>query len=492
MTTNRPAPTHEALTVSTDARDRLIVAALVVAESAWLFALLGIIGLGMGNGGSALGWLAVLALLATGAGVARVLSSSMFGGALPYVLQIIAGVSAIYLTMATQVGTSDAFWNLGWPMAASGSSDVAGANFRATFGTVAAVLLWWRGGTLGSSEEPTESLNRSFKFGMVLMALAVLVDVNSEAVLHTFGALFAFFAGSLAGLGVARLGHGAGGERGAMIWLRVVAGTVAGVLAVGAAFSLIRREFLEAVRAPVSEVLGWMGTALFYVVILPVAWVINGLVGLVLGLFSGDGPTRELIPTGESLGEQFLQREAGPTPSYVTALEWVLLAVVIAVALYVIVFALRRRGRRRPAQIEGVRESVLGESDPMLDAANMLFGLLPSALRRRRAGSRVTLPSGPPDVVEAMRSYYRLLLHAGGRGGDRPSSTTPAEYRARLAQLVPGHLADASTEAFNAAFYGGHEPDGDDLAQIRAELDRLGAPDLPGSPDPPKPPDYGN
>jgi len=471
--------------MSIEARDRLIVAALVVAESAWLFALLGMVGLGMGNGGSALGWLAVLAMLATGAGVARVLSSSLFGGMLPYALQVVAAVSAIYLTMATQVGTSDAFWNLGWPMAASGSSDVAGANFRATFGTVAAVLLWWRGGTLGSSEEPTESLNRSFKFGMVLMAIAVLVDVNSEAALHTFGALFVFFAGSLAGLGVARLGRGAGGERGAMIWLRVVAGTVAGVLAVGAGFSLIRREFLEAVRAPVSEVLGWMGTALFYVIILPIAWVINGLVGLVLGLFSGDGPAREVIPTGESFGEQFLQREAGPTPGYVIALEWVLLAVVIVVALYIITRALRRRGRTRPEQVEGVRESVLGESDPMLDAANMLIGLLPSALRRRRGGHRIVLPSGPPGVVEAMRSYYRLLLHAGGQGGERPSSTTPAEYRARLAQQVPEDLASKSTEAFNAAFYGGHEPASEELAQVRAELDRLGAPDLRESVDSP-------
>lgn len=122
---------------------------------------------------------------------------------------------------------------------------------------------------------------------------------------------------------------------------------------------------------------------------------------------------------------------------------------------------------------------MIGESDPVLDAANMLFGLLPSALRRRRAHNRVVLPPGPPGVVEAMRSYYRLLLHAGARGGGKPSSTTPAEYLGQLDTLVPGDLATKSTEAFNTAFYGGHEPASDDLAQVRAELDRLGAPDLP-------------
>ncbi len=80
--------------------------------------------------------------------------------------------------------------------------------------------------------------------------------------------------------------------------------------------------------------------------------------------------------------------------------------------------------------------------------------------------------------MAARRAYYRLLLHAGARGGDRPRSSTPVEYREELAQLVPGDLAGRSTEAFNAAFYGGHEPPADELAEIRAELDRLGAPHL--------------
>ncbi len=464
--------------MSTASRDRAVIASLVAAESAWLFALLGIIGVGMGTHGSPLGWLAVLALMAAGALTTRVLSGLPVGGLAPYVLQIAAGATAIYLTISTQVAGSEAFWDLAWPRFASGGSEVEGANFSATVGAFAALLLWWRGGVLGSAEEPSESLNRSYKFGMLLMAIAVLVDAVSEEALSTFGALFVFFAGTLAGLGISRLGRGAGGEKGAAIWLRVVGATVVGVLAVGFAFSLVRKEFLETVRAPVSEVLGWMGTVLFFVFIVPVAWVITGVVSLFLGLLSGDEPGRELTPLGESFGEQFLQREAGPTPLYVIALEWTLLAVVVAIVLYIVARALRRRRRRRPQQVDAIRESVLGESDPFLDAANMLFGLLPSALRRRRAGARIELPSGPPGVVAAMRAYYRLLLHAGARGGDRPRSSTPGEYRKELARLVPGDLAGISTEAFNAAFYGGHEPPAGELAEMRAELDRLGAPHL--------------
>ena len=101
--------------MSTNSRDRAVIGALVVAESAWLFALLGIIGVGMGAHGSPLGWLAVLALMAAGALSTRVISALPMGGLLPYVIQIAAGATAIYLTISTQVGGSEAFWDLAWP-----------------------------------------------------------------------------------------------------------------------------------------------------------------------------------------------------------------------------------------------------------------------------------------------------------------------------------------------------------------------------------------
>ena len=269
------------------------------------------------------------------------------------------------------------------------------------------------------------------------------------------------------------------GERGARIWLRAVAVAVAGVLGIGLAFSLVRGEFLETARAPVSEVLGWMGTVLFWGVIVPVAWVISGLISLFAGLFSVDGELRGIFVDGGSIGEQFLEREPGNTPAYVTGLEWALLVVFSVLVLYILSRALRRRRRGRDPRVEGVRESVRGRSDPVYDAAGMLFDLLPPGLRRRRGARSIYLPSGPAGVVDALRSYYRLLLHAGKEGGDMPRSSTPAEYEDSLSGLVPGGLASRATAAFNAAFYGGIEPPATDRKEISAELDRLGAPDLP-------------
>ncbi len=471
--------------MSPASQDRLIIAALVVSESAWIYAMLGIIGLALGTDGSPLGWLAVLSLMAAAAVVARLLSrlpsgrgDSPVAEAFPYALQMCAGAGAIYLVMATQVDLSDAFWDLDWPGVVASGSEVAGANFRATVGAIAGVVLWWRGGSLGSSEEPGASLDRSYKIGTMLMAMAVLVDIGTATPLNTFGVLFVFFAGALAGLGVARLGRGAGGGRGAMIWLRAVGAAVAVVLAIGFAFSLVRRSILDAVSAPVTEVLGWMGTVLFYAFLVPIAWVVNGAVRLFVALFAGDGPTGDVIPVGESIGEQFLQEQSGQTPLFVTALEWLLLGIISAAGLYILSRALRRRGRGSARTPPGVRESIREESDPVFDAAEMLYALLPAALRRRRARSPILLPAGPPGVVRALRGYYRLLLHAGSLGAVRPRSATPAEYSGELEALVPGGIAHRATAAFNTAFYGGAEPPAAELDEIGAELDRLGAPEV--------------
>lgn len=471
--------------MSPASQDRLIIAALVVSESAWIYAMLGIIGLALGTDGSPLGWLAVLALMAAAAVVARMLSQlpsgrgdSLVAEAFPYALQACAGAGAIYLVMGTQVDLSDAFWDLDWPGVVASGSEIAGANFRATVGAIAGVVLWWRGGRLGSSEEPGVSLDRSYKIGTMLMAMAVLVDIGTATPLNTFGALFVFFAGALAGLGVARLGRGAGGGRGAMIWLRAVGAAVAVVLAIGFAFSLVRRSILDAVSAPVTEVLGWMGTVLFYAFLVPIAWVVNGVVRLFVGLFAGDGPTGDVIPVGESIGEQFLQQQSGQTPLFVTALEWILLGIISAAGLFILSRALRRRGRGSARTPPGVRESIREESDPVFDAAEMLYGLLPAALRRRRVRSPILLPAGPPGVVRALRGYYRLLLYAGSLGASRPRSATPTEYSGDLDALVPGGIAHRATAAFNTAFYGGAEPPAADLDEIGAELDRLGAPEV--------------
>ena len=469
--------------MSQAARDRLVAAALVISESAWVYALLGIVGLALGTRGSPLGWLAVLSLMAAAAILARVLSRLSLGdypgeGLPAQVVQAAAGGLAIYLAVSTQVAITDGFWDLDWPGVVVSGSEVAGANFRATVGAIAGVVLWWRGGRIGSGEEPGASLEQSYRIGTVLMVIAVLVDLGTETDLNAVGAMFAMFAAALGGLGVARLGRGTGGTGATGPWLAAVGATVAAVLAVGFAFSLVRRTFLDVVNAPVTEVLGWMGTVIFYAFLVPVAWVVSEVVGLLVGLFAGDGGSGEVVPLGESIGEQFLQRQSEQAPAYVAVLEWILLAVLSAVGIYILSRALRRRGRSGGRDEHGVRESVRGEADPVLDAAELLLGLLPSALRGRRRAAPIALPQGPPGVVGALRCYYRLLLHAGSLGARRPPAATPNEYMAELDALVPGGIAGRATESFSEALYGGLGQPDSRLKEMDAELDRLGAPEL--------------
>ena len=466
--------------MSAAARDRLVAAALIFSESAWVYALLGGIGLVLGAGGSPLGWLIVLGLMAASGVAARAVSRLRVGGpgAAGAAVHAALGAAAVYAAVGTQVGGSDGAWNPGWPALIATASDVAGANFRATVGAAAGLALWWRGGRIGSSEDPAAALDRSYKIGTVIMTAAVLTDLGAETDLRTPGALFAFFAGTLAGLGVARLGRGAGGARGAAIWLRAVGAAVAAVLAIGFAFSLVRRGFLEAVSAPVAEVLRWMGAALFYVFIVPVAWVVNAVVRLYVSLFSSGEPRGDAIVLGDSIGEQFLERQGGASPAYVQALEWLLLALVSAVALYILYRAVRRRGRSRPRSPEGVRESVSEGADPAYDAAALLYDLLPAALRRRRGRRRIAVPEGSSGVARAVRCYYRLVLLARSMGVARPRSATPLEHRAALEGVAGADLARGATDAFNAAFYGAVAPPDSALREMDAELERIGAPEL--------------
>ena len=375
-------------------RDHLIIAALCLAESAWIFALLGVVGLALGAGGSPLGWIAILALLAAGALSARLISWAAAGGGGPMaplgsVLQAALGLAAIYLAVGTQVGAGEGWWDPRWPALIVTGSDTAGSNVRATVGAVAALALWWRGSRTGSSEEPAASLGLSYRVGTVILTAAVVFDLIAETSLGTGGALFGFFAGALAGLGIARLSDATSGARGAATWLRAVGAVVALVLGIGFAFSLIRREFLQAVSAPFSQLLEWIGVVIFYAFIVPVAWIVNSVVRLFVSIFSGDG-ARDVIPLGESIGEQLLaEQQTSQAPAYLEALGWALAAIAIAGALYILYRSVRRRGRDRRRSPEGVRESVSEDADPALDAAALLLTLLPSALLRGRRGATI-------------------------------------------------------------------------------------------------------
>ena len=143
------------------------------------------------------------------------------------------------------------------------------------------------------------------------------------------------------------------------------------------------------------------------------------------------------------------------------------LTVVVVVALFFMARAFRRRRRGRYEYPEGARQSVMEGNDPLLDAARLLFDLLPERLRRRSVRRALRPPDGEPGVVEAFEIYYRLLGAAERKGVHRQGSESPLEFEGRLGPLFAPGLVTKATAAFNRACYGNLPPSESDLAYLR-------------------------
>jgi hypothetical protein len=257
---------------------------------------------------------------------------------------------------------------------------------------------------------------------------------------------------------------------------------VAAILVVGLMLSLLGRSVLSWVSSPILTVLGWLTTVALYVVVLPIAYVVGWLTQLgiyLVGLIGAEEDRRE-EQGGRSLAEQIQdleERELAEWPGrLLQALEYLVIAIVAVALLYVMSRAFRRRYRQRRTDAGGVHESVKEDADPLHDLAQLLFNLLPSRLRRASTRRTYTLPDDEPGVVDVFRIYFGMLTLAEESGHPRPAAETPAEYQQTLEGIFPGDLVRRATVAFNRACYGHRPASPDDIAEMRATLDRLQSP----------------
>ncbi len=87
------------------AQDRTVVGALLLAESAWLFAVFSLFGLGLGLGGSPLAWLSGLFILVASFFATRGLQYVVMPAILANVSAMVAGIVVLYLTLGFQISS---------------------------------------------------------------------------------------------------------------------------------------------------------------------------------------------------------------------------------------------------------------------------------------------------------------------------------------------------------------------------------------------------
>ncbi len=461
-------------------RDNLVTAALLLSESAWLVALLGILSFPFGATGSPISWIAVLAVLGLSLVWARALSMVIMPALMAYALQMVAGVIIIYLMVASQVTPETEVLNLSWIGTLISGEAPENFTLRALYGSLGGTALWWRGGHMGSVDIPSESLSTSFRVGILVLAIAAVIDIAHPADLNVFPMMFIFFASGVAGLALGYMAPTSSQANVRSMWTRVIGGMVGVLVVLGLLFSLLRRDVLAVVAAPLLWILELLAKVVFYVVIFPLAYVVDFLTRAIFGLLlwlGGEPEQQRELALAEGLGAfEGITRDGEAEPAALLLLQimqWTIVAAIIIGALLVLALAFRRRLQRRTDAVDGQRESLIEGADVSYDFANLLFNMLPSRFRKQSSERPLRVPSGDPNVADVFRIYFGMLMLAEKREHPRHYSETPLEFQRTLEMVFPRRLVRSATRAFVRACYGHHPSTREEIDDMRTELERV-------------------
>ena len=207
-------------------QDRLLMAASAVLEGIWMYAMMAVLGLMFQFGGSPLSWVAALAIIGVSLIVARMSAIIIMHPILPFIIQMVFGAIVIYLTLGAQVQTDGQGFSMGWIGALRSEDAPQDYPLMVGLAGLFGALLWWRGARLASVEYPVEHISKHFRFGLMILAVAAIVDIIAEENLKIFLLMFVFFAAGLGGLSVAHLLPASEQAVGARSWSRVISGIV--------------------------------------------------------------------------------------------------------------------------------------------------------------------------------------------------------------------------------------------------------------------------
>ena len=457
-------------------QDRVVLAAHVVAESAWVFALAGIVGALAGFDSSPLSWYGVAGILGLSVFLSRLTPRKGEKVEVMYALMAVLGLAVVYVAVALHVepGQIRPAWPIDWLI----NDAPGGYTSRGAFGAILGVLLWWRGTRVASNEFPTDDLSFTFRVGMLVLVAALIYDLNTDQSLSTFPMVFLFFGSSLIGLSAGHLLEESRHSADERTWPKAIGATVAAITAFGLLVALINRGVLSFLSKPATAALDALARGVIWGIFAPIAFVFDVIVGWLinlLGIFKGEQEQpqeEEINPEIQGFLETLQEEQEAASEGFALVLqiiEWALVAVIVAIVLLLLGKAFRRVLRGRDRQTEGQRDSVAQDANPVGDVAKLALRLVPDVLKRpQRKGYRV--PDGPPGIVEAFRLYYDMLDTAEEHGITRRKYDTPTEFQGRLEEMFPADVVRPPTESFNLAIYADVPSDRSMIQRLRQGL----------------------
>lgn len=450
-------------------RDRqlLVLVALLLVESSWVFLVFSALGLGVGESGAVLSWLGVLVLLTMGVVFQRWVTYQRFQEVSARIVGVAAGLAAIYAVVGLQNG------DLGWPatLGRAFSGEVAGLRVFLTL--LAALAIWWWGLHTAASGDYETRLGRAFRVALVALIVAAVANAATTASFAVVPVAAVVFCAALAGFAVANVQrpevHGAA-------WARLLLIGGGGVLLAGLVVGLMAETALGGAVGGLLRLAGVAAEAILRVVFIPLEWllqllfaILNSIIGFITG---GEGPQwpefNDFGPPGDiEAGE----RGEGLPGWLVGLVKWGLVALFSGGAV-VLLYRVLWFGRAREAVVEeGVRESVREEAER--DDWS-LMGLLLGNERQRARLEPYPLPVGDEPATRVRRAYVRLLNLAMERGKPRAPWETPLEYDPRLSDEFPGTPVPEVTQAFLRVRFGLMSPSAEEVASVEQAVERAG------------------
>jgi hypothetical protein len=331
-----------------------------------------------------------------------------------------------------------------------------------------ALYLWWRGMRFGMQSPGFVDVDGAFRWGITRLATFALVIALAtrpsllpaiEAQTSPFVVGFFFF--SLLTLALARLESLRTRTRRPSLngqWLSVLVVVAAAVVLLALLLGqIVSFDLLLVATRPLFTVLGFVLLILAYVVVIPLAYVIQWLVYLILALLPGDiNRQPPQLPQPSDLGDalqQFFSHQL--TPEMIAVLK-----AAGAALLLVIVVGLVARGlsRWRPSGTDA--DATNEERDSLWDARAVwaqLLAWIRRHLHRRTRAARLWTPTeddllanGSSERLATVRALYAELLRQGETAGARRAiDTTPLEHEPALSDtLVPGETVSRLTDAY--------------------------------------------
>ena len=479
-------------------REILLVLVLAV-QAGWLAAWSAALGgwVDANAYGPVLGFLPLVGLLVLATLVSRVATTRL---RVSRVARL--GVALLGLSLAILVGV-DVLWTVaraaGWQETWSMFRQT-GLGLRDGSAVALALLAWWRGIAAGRNRLSLDEVESGFRGAITALVGVFLINVLATPPATTNDAMVVaacvvLFAGLIA-MPLARIvdlsersrhrDTASLGVRGH--WLAILLGTVLVLLLVtyvlARVFTFERIDDLTRPLAGPADALLW---DIIYVIAVPLGFLVEGIIYIVrLFLHPRAASEPPQLPNTDWLATLRAQAQtgSGPPALLVTALKGAVIAVLVAIVVWLLVRAVFRFAEwRSDDDVDETRDFVFSWAELREGILHMLRSLLRRRQRRlvQAIGQRQVLamddrrPWGP-------RELYRELLRMGEQHGRaRARDETPYEYQRALRGITPFDTGQREVQLLTGVYiqarYGEQPPETAVVAGAREALDRLHAMD---------------